>query len=52
MLYYIDIQVLPDLETSAAVLMNNLFSKLHRQIATVGNGAVGISFPFILIFFF
>lgn len=45
MLYYIDIQVLPDLETSAPVLMNNLFAKLHRQLAAVGNGAVGISFP-------
>ena len=45
MLYYIDIQVLPDLETSAPVLMNNLFAKLHRQLATAGKGAVGISFP-------
>lgn len=45
MLYYIDIQVLPDLETSAPVLMNNLFAKLHRQLGTVGNGEVGISFP-------
>ena len=46
MQYYIDIKVLPDLETSAPVLMNNLFAKLHRQLVTVAKGEVGISFPF------
>lgn len=46
MQHYIDIKVLPDLETSAPVLMNNLFAKLHRQLAAVGNGEVGINFPF------
>ncbi len=43
--YYIDIKVLPDPEFPAAVLMNALFSKLHRTLVETGQGEIGISFP-------
>ena len=42
---YIEIQLLPDPEFSAAMLMSTLFSKLHRGLAVLGSGAVGASFP-------
>lgn len=42
---YLEIKVLPDLEITAPVLMNNLFAKLHRQLGAVGDGKIGVSFP-------
>ena len=40
--HYIDIKVMPDLETTAQTLMNNLYAKLHRML---GTGQLGVSFP-------
>lgn len=42
---YIDLRLKPDPEFPATTLMNALFSKLHRGLATYGGGDVGISFP-------
>ena len=43
--YYIDIEVLPDLEIGAQHLLNNVFAKCHRAISQHGEGRVGLSFP-------
>ena len=43
--YYIDIKVLPDPEFKETVLLNALFSKLHRALGQVTEGRVGVSFP-------
>lgn len=43
--HYIDIRVLPDPEFVETVLMNALFSKLHRGLVAAGAGQVGVSFP-------
>ena len=45
MKYYIGIHLLPDPEFSSNVLMNALFSKLHRAFVKNGCGNIGISFP-------
>lgn len=42
---YINFTVLPDLELTAPMLLNNLFAKLHRQIGKYGEKQVGVSFP-------
>lgn len=42
---YLEISVLADLEFSSAILMNALFSKLHRALAEHGKGEIGVSFP-------
>ena len=46
---YIEIRVLPDPEFVAPVLMSALFSKLHRGLADLGSGTVGVSFPDIAL---
>ena len=43
--YYIDIELLPDPEFKATVLMNSLFSKLHKGIFDLQSSAFGVSFP-------
>ena len=43
--FYTDIKVLPDPEFKETVLLNALFSKLHRAIGQVAEGRVGVSFP-------
>lgn len=43
--YYIDIKVLADPEFEATTLLNALFAKLHRALASHGQGEIGISFP-------
>lgn len=43
--YYLDIKVLPDLESSAQVLLNNLFAKFHRAVSQTCLGKIGVSFP-------
>ncbi len=43
--YYIDIRVLPSSEFSDCILMNELFSRLHKVLVEFGNGEVGVSFP-------
>ncbi|TCV91563.1 type I-F CRISPR-associated endoribonuclease Cas6/Csy4 [Biostraticola tofi] len=42
---YIDITVLPDLEFNGPQLLNAVFAKLHRALAQLGTGSVGVSFP-------
>ncbi len=42
---YIELQLLPDPEFPANLLMNALFVKLHRALASHGEGRIGISFP-------
>lgn len=42
---YQDIRLLPDPEFPETVLMNALFSKLHRALARMQNRAIGVSFP-------
>ena len=42
--HYIEIRILPDPEFSDSVLMNALFSKLHRALAEAGHGEIGVSF--------
>ncbi len=46
---YIEIRILPDPEFVETMLMNALFSKLHRGLADLGSGAVGVSFPDITL---
>lgn len=43
--HYLDIRLLPDPEFAATILMSALFSKLHRGLAEIGTGRVGVSFP-------
>lgn len=43
--HYIDICLLPDSEFPSTVLINILFSKLHRGLVELGTRAVGVSFP-------
>jgi CRISPR-associated endonuclease Csy4 len=43
--HYLDIKVLPDPEFKETVLLNALFSKLHRALGQVAEGRVGVSFP-------
>jgi len=43
--HYLDIHVLPDPEFDINVIMNALYSKLHRGFASVGHGELGVSFP-------
>lgn len=42
---YLDIRLLPDPEFPPNILMNALFSKLHRGLVRYGEGAIGASFP-------
>lgn len=42
---YIELQLLPDPEFPATLLMNALFAKLHRALVSNGKGRIGISFP-------
>lgn len=46
---YIEIRILPDPEFVASTLMSALFAKLHRGLANLGSGAVGVSFPDIVL---
>ena len=43
--HYIDIKVLPDPEFKETVLLNALFSKLHRALGQIAEGRIGVSFP-------
>ena len=42
---YLDIRLLPDPEFPPNILMNALFSKLHRGLVRYGEGVIGASFP-------
>ncbi|CAG8999674.1 MAG: CRISPR-associated endonuclease Cas6/Csy4 [Candidatus Celerinatantimonas neptuna] len=43
--HYLEIQLLPDPEFSVLLLMNALFSKLHRALVATSQGDIGVSFP-------
>jgi len=43
--HYIDITLRPDPEFPPAILMNALFSKLHRGLVDWGGRDIGVSFP-------
>ena len=43
--YYAEIVLLPDPEFPGPILMNALFSKLHRALVQSNSDDVGISFP-------
>ena len=43
--HYLDIRLLPDPEFPAPLLMNALFTKLHRALVSHRTGDVGVSFP-------
>lgn len=43
--HYLDIKLMEDLEFSAPILMNALFSKLHRALVDVSQGEIAVSFP-------
>lgn len=45
--HYLDIAVLPDPEFPTPILMNALFSKLHRILAQLNSTEIGVSFPAI-----
>jgi CRISPR-associated endonuclease Csy4 len=43
--HYLEIRLLPDPEFAPTVLMNALFAKLHRALASLASGRIGICFP-------
>lgn len=43
--HYVDIRVLPSPDFSVSILMNELFSRLHKALVAFGQGEVGVSFP-------
>lgn len=43
--HYIEIRVRPDPEFSESMLLNALFSKLHRALADLQSDSIGVSFP-------
>ncbi|MDE5832040.1 MAG: type I-F CRISPR-associated endoribonuclease Cas6/Csy4 [Desulfovibrio sp.] len=45
MTHYQDMEVIPDEMSGKTVMMNLLFNRLHKALATLGDGSIGISFP-------
>ena len=43
--YYVDIQVQPDAEMRVNVLLNMLYTKLHKTLHTLKASDIGVSFP-------
>lgn len=43
--YYVDILILPSAEFQESMLMNEVFSRLHKALVSYGQGEIGISFP-------
>ncbi|WP_303902217.1 type I-F CRISPR-associated endoribonuclease Cas6/Csy4 [Thiohalomonas denitrificans] len=43
--HYLDFRLLPDPEFPTPLLMNALFSKLHRALVQIDSRSIGISFP-------
>ncbi len=43
--HYLDIRLLPDPEFSTSMLMNALYSKLHRALVSLKADNIGVSFP-------
>jgi CRISPR-associated endonuclease Csy4 len=48
---YIDIQIQPDAEMRENVLMNTVYSKLHKALFTLQSTSIGVSFPEYKILF-
>jgi len=45
MKHFIDFKILPDPEFCTPILMNALYSKLHRGLVEINNRELGVSFP-------
>lgn len=45
MTYYIDYKLMPDAEISASVLLNAVYTKLHKALCDLKTTEIGISFP-------
>jgi CRISPR-associated endonuclease Csy4 len=43
--YYIDIQIKPDAEMRENVLLNKVYSKLHKALYALKSTEIGVSFP-------
>ena len=43
--HYIEILILPDPEFSASILMNSLYTKLHKALYDHKSTSIGVSFP-------
>ena len=43
--YYVDITILPDPEFRATVLLNALYTKLHKALCDIQSTNIGVSFP-------
>lgn len=43
--HYIDINLFPDAEIPGSVLMNAVFSKLHKALCDLSSTSIGVSFP-------
>jgi len=43
--HYLDISILPDPEFPATVLLNSLYSKLHKALHDLTSTKIGVSFP-------
>ncbi|KMQ50432.1 CRISPR-associated protein, Csy4 family [Chitinispirillum alkaliphilum] len=43
--YYFDVLILPDTEFPPAILMNSLYTKLHKALWDLKSTTIGVSFP-------
>jgi len=43
--FYIDVRILPDEEMRENVLLNKVYTKLHKALHTIESTSVGVSFP-------
>lgn len=43
--YYIDIKIKPDAEMRENLLLNKVYSKLHKALFTLNSSEIGVSFP-------
>jgi len=43
--YYVDIKITPDTEMRINVLLNKVYSKLHKALHTLNSTDIGVSFP-------
>lgn len=43
--YYLDIKVVPDAEMRESVLLNKVYTKLHKALFDLKSNCIGVSFP-------
>ncbi len=43
--YFIEIRIKPDDEMRENILLNKLYTKLHKALVALGSDAIGVSFP-------